>query len=92
VFALALASCGTARDASPQTRAQAMITEQQALEIARKDAATAYRDLSIYTVRVSHEADGWHVDYDLTDPNLLGGGPHYVISESGQIAQRRYEQ
>lgn len=69
-----------------------MITEQQALEIARKDAATAYRDLSIYTVRVSREADGWHVDYELTDPSMLGGGPHYVISESGEIARRRYEQ
>jgi hypothetical protein len=90
--ALAAASCGTARDAPPKSGATTMITEQQALDIARKDAATAYRDLSIYTVRVSRKPDGWHVDYDLTDPSMLGGGPHYVISESGEITQRRFEQ
>ena len=37
--------------------------------------------------------DGWHVDYDLTDPYSAGGGPHYVIDpHTGDILARRYEQ
>jgi hypothetical protein len=63
------------------------------LAIAQADAATAYRDLSSYRVHLSLELDGWHIDYELKDPRMKGGGPHYVIDASaGQIVSKRYEQ
>ena len=64
-----------------------------ALKIARSDAEKAYRDLSEYRITIALEPDGWHIDYNLKDPRIKGGGPHYVIEkESGQIASKRYEQ
>jgi hypothetical protein len=74
-------------------RMQLAVSAEQALAIARKDGETAYRDLSFYRVTLSLEPDGWHVDYELRNPNLSGGGPHYVIdAKSGEILQKRYEQ
>ena len=70
-----------------------MISEARAREIAAEEAAQAYRDLSVYTVSARLEDGRWHVDYDLTDETLLGGGPHFVIDgETGKIVSRRYEQ
>jgi hypothetical protein len=57
------------------------------------DAESAYDDLSGYTIRITREADGWHVDYELKDANANGGGPHYVIHPvTGDILAKRYEQ
>jgi hypothetical protein len=65
----------------------------QALAIAQADAARAYRDLSPYRIQLSLEDDGWHIDYNLKDPRLKGGGPHYIIdAHSGAILSKRYEQ
>jgi hypothetical protein len=75
------------------TQDQAGISSDQALKIARLDAEKAYRDLSNYRVIISVEPDGWHVDYELRDPNAQGGGPHYVIdAATGRITSKRYEQ
>ncbi len=69
------------------------ISCDQALGIARTDAESAYRDLSIYRIAVSLEENGWLVDYELKDPELQGGGPHYVIdARTGEILSKRYEQ
>ena len=69
------------------------ITSDQALRVARLDAERVYRDLSPYRASVSLEQDGWHVDYDLKDPHLQGGGPHYVIDPgNGAILIKQYEQ
>lgn len=69
------------------------ITSDQALRIARLDAEQVYRDLSPYRASVSLEQDGWHVDYELKDPHLQGGGPHYVIDPGdGAILIKQYEQ
>ena len=54
------------------------ISCDQALRIARTDAESAYRDLSMYRIAISLEENGWLVDYELKDPELQGGGPHYV--------------
>jgi len=63
------------------------------LAIAQADAATAYRDLTRYSIRVCLEDDGWHVDYELKDPRWKGGGPHYVIDPAtGAIRSKRYDQ
>lgn len=69
------------------------ITSDQALRVARLDAEQVYRDLSPYRVSVALEQDGWHVDYELKDPRLQGGGPHYVIDPgNGAIVAKQYEQ
>jgi hypothetical protein len=71
----------------------ATLAGDQALAIAQADAARAYGDLSPYCIRLALEPDGWHVDYELKDPRLKGGGPHYVIdSTTATITSRRYEQ
>jgi hypothetical protein len=65
----------------------------EVLRIAQGDAAATYRDLSGFKITLTPFPDGWHVDYDLTDPLSAGGGPHYVIDpHSGAIVSRRYEQ
>ena len=39
------------------------------------------------------EEDGGHIDYQLKDPALNGGGPHYIIDPfTGAILSKRYEQ
>jgi hypothetical protein len=71
----------------------ASLAGDQILAIAQADAARAYRDLSPYRIQLVLEPDGWHVDYDLKNPNLKGGGPHYIIdAHSGNIVSKRYEQ
>ena len=69
------------------------ISAARALGEAESDASRAYGDLSPYSVKVQLEADGWHIDYELIDPELQGGGPHYVINaHDGTIARKQYEQ
>jgi hypothetical protein len=71
----------------------ASLSSDEALKIARLDAERAYRDLTPYRIGIALEADGWHVDYELKNPALNGGGPHYVIDPStGVILAKRYEQ
>jgi hypothetical protein len=66
---------------------------EQALQVARVDAEKAYRNLSPYRIQISLEDDGWHIDYELKNPNWHGGGPHYLIDASnGAILKKRYEQ
>jgi len=67
-------------------------TCDEALHTARLDAENVYGDLDGYRISVVLEADGWQIDYELKDPNLDGGGPHYVINSStGAIIFKRYE-
>jgi hypothetical protein len=76
-----------------QLPTQPAITSDQALQIARQDGEKAYRDLTSYRITLALEQDGWHVDYELKDPNLNGGGPHYIIdATTGAILTKRYEQ
>ena len=70
-----------------------LISKKQALKIAKEDAQLLYRDLSIYDVKIELKEGNWIVDYDIADPQMLGGGPHYVISsKTGEIISYRYEQ
>jgi hypothetical protein len=69
------------------------IAGDRALAIAQADAAHVYRDLSAFRIQLVLEGDGWHVDYELKDPRLKGGGPRYIIdSHTGEILSKRYEQ
>jgi len=64
----------------------------QDMRIAHQDAQAVYRDVSGFKITFMACPDGWHVDYDLTDPLSAGGGPHYVIHpDTGAILSRRYE-
>ena len=75
------------------TSGQVTLAGDAALAIAQSDALKAYRDLSKYRIQLVLENDGWHVDYQITDPKLKGGGPHYIIdASSGVIVSKRYEQ
>jgi hypothetical protein len=70
-----------------------VVPAERALGIAQADARAVYRDLTIYRIGVTLEADGWHVDYELKAAETKGGGPHYVIdAASGAIVSKRYEQ
>jgi hypothetical protein len=65
----------------------------QVLAIAQADASRVYRDLSVYRIQLVLEDNGWHVDYELKNPRLKGGGPHYVIDvHTGDVISKRYEQ
>ena len=69
------------------------IGKQQALEIARRDALLAYRDLNPYDVCIELRDGNWKIDYELRDKQAQGGGPHYVISaKTGAILSKRYDQ
>ncbi len=72
---------------------QPNISREKALQIARGDAEKVYRDLSEYRIDSKLEQDGWHIDFELKDPDLDGGGPHYLIDPlNGRIVSKRYEQ
>jgi hypothetical protein len=69
------------------------IAGDKALAIAQADAARAYRDLSLFRIQLVLEDDGWHVDYELNNSRLKGGGAHYIIdAQTGVILTKRYDQ
>lgn len=72
---------------------QTVLSCGQVLDLAHEDAARAYRDLSPYRIEIALEADGWHIDFELRDTKMHGGGPHYVIDPvTGAMLSKRYEQ
>jgi hypothetical protein len=76
-----------------QTKRSSTIPSNEALRIATEDAEKAYRDLLPFRITIFLHGNEWHVDYDLTEPLIAGGGPHYVIdATSGAILHKRYEQ
>jgi len=69
------------------------ISPDEAREIALRDAAGVYRDVSIYEIDTTPREDGgWDVAFRLADPSLDGGGPEYEIAGDGTIAAKRYYQ
>lgn len=90
-------SVGQQRPASARVGAdkgvRMRVDKNQALNIARQDARTAYRDLDAYDVTIELQDGNWKVDYELKDKKARGGGPHYIISgDTGEILSKRYEQ
>ena len=76
-----------------ESRSSPVIQREEALKIARADAEKAYRDLSHYRVSITLEDDGWHVAYELRNPNQQGGGPRYVINAvTGAVIAKKYYQ
>jgi hypothetical protein len=70
------------------------VTFERALGIAQSDAEKVYRNLLYYRVSIVLGEDGcWHVDYELADPRVQGGGPRYVIdATTGAILSKNYYQ
>ena len=69
------------------------LSSDEVLRVARLDAEQVYRDLARFVIRIVRQADGWHVDFDLKEVGVRGGGPHYVIdADTGAIVSKRYEQ
>lgn len=78
---------------NPASMGSGAIAAEDALRVARMDATNVYRDLASYRAVISFELDGWHVDYELKDPQQNGGGPHYWIdAATGSILHKRYDQ
>jgi hypothetical protein len=77
-----------------QERSTRLLPCDEILGIAQRDAELAYRqNLAGYRITLVLQEDGWHVDYDLKEPLVAGGGPHYVIeAATGKIVSKRYEQ
>ena len=70
-----------------------VLASDEALRIARADAERVYRNLESYRIEITFEPDGWHIDYELKDRTLNGGGPHYVIDAiTGTIVSKKYYQ
>lgn len=70
-----------------------MITKERAIEIAKKNAKDYYKDLSIYEINATFFDTVWHVDFELKDAKLDGGGPHYVISaKDGKVIDFKFYQ
>ena len=70
-----------------------LIDKEKALQIATDNAGQIYRDLSIYTITAKLENNQWFIDYNINDPTVAGGGPHYIINATtGVIDSFRYEQ
>lgn len=75
------------------TPAPSPMTCDRALAIARLDAEQVYRNLERFRILIALESDGWHIEYWLKDPNVQGGGPHYIIDAvTGSILSKKYFQ
>ena len=82
-----------ATSAATKPIAAPAISSDMALQVARLDAEPVYKDLSGFRIPITLESDGWHIEYYLKNPNLSGGGPHYVIDASnGTILSKKYYQ
>jgi hypothetical protein len=97
LICLAIQGCEKERvsmtTAVSQEPSKPRISSDQALKAARLDAERAYRDLSQYRVTIVIEDDGWHIDYELKNPDAQGGGPHYIVdSATGVIVSKQYAQ
>ena len=69
------------------------VSADAALRIARLDAEQKYRDLSPYRISIVFEENHWRIDYELANPNVQGGGPHYLIDAvTGVVLSKRYAQ
>jgi len=89
---VALAGCGERRGStSTEASEGTVMTKDEILEIARQDAATKYRDLSIYNVTATQVGSEWRIVYSLKD-NSDGGGPEYTIDQHGKIVSKKYYQ
>jgi hypothetical protein len=93
VLSVTSLSSGQERKPMAESRSSPVIQREEALKIARADAEKAYGELSPNRVLITLESDGWHVAYELRNPNQQGGGPQYVINAAtGAVIAKKYSQ
>jgi hypothetical protein len=69
------------------------VASHRALDIACADANSVYQNIHRFRMLIALESDGWHIDFEPTNPERHGGGPHYVIdADTGAILYKRYDQ
>lgn len=88
---LIAASLGLAVACTETKSGAKAMTREQIIDIARKDAAAKYRDLSTFTVAVEEKDGVWHVRFE-PQPGLNAGGPVYVIDAHGTVVSKKYFQ
>jgi hypothetical protein len=70
----------------------ALLSEDEARQIALRDAVQHYSNLAAYDVRATRDGFVWHVEYMYTGKGV-GGGPTYLIdARSGEILHKEYHQ
>lgn len=75
-----------------QDKKETCITKEHAIEIAKKDAIIAYKNLESFEIVVSESKKKWYIQFQL-EKGLDGGGPEYVISKkTGKILKKTYWQ
>jgi len=75
-----------------QDKKETCIIKEQAIEIAKKDAIIAYKDIKSFEIVVSESKKKWYIKFQL-EKGLDGGGPEYVISKkTGKILKKTYWQ
>ena len=82
---------GKSRDLR-RTDMAAEINKQKALEIASKDASGAYRNIGSFKPSIDFKDGQWIVSFASVNSQETGGCPQYVISKTGEIVSKRYEQ
>jgi hypothetical protein len=70
----------------------AEINKQKALEIATKDASGVYRNLGSFKPSIDFKDGQWIVSFASVNRRATGDCPQYVISKTGDIVSKRYEQ
>lgn len=69
------------------------ITEEAALEIAKREAKKDSEPLSDYKLVAVEEPTAWRVVFQLKDKRLNGGGPKYRIDKvTGEVVEKKYTQ
>jgi hypothetical protein len=69
-----------------------LLSEEQARQVAQRDAKDAYGDLSKCSAVARLDGAVWHVDYVYVGKGV-GGCPAYVVdARSGQILSKEYSQ
>ena len=61
------------------------VSRAKALEIARRETATSYKDMAGDDILLSLGGDGWLVYYKVRNSPSRGIGPHFVIDFDGKI-------
>ena len=70
----------------------AEINKEKALEIATKDASGAYTNMGSFKSSIDFKDGQWIVSFASVNSEETGGCPQYVISKTGEIVSKRYEQ
>ena len=68
------------------------IDREEAIEIAKHDADSAYGDISMYDIVIDTVGDRWKIDFVTNDSSKAIKGPHYLIAKlGGRFVMKHYD-